>query len=405
MRQWRALPASRSVVSLQQYQELFAKPEIRAAFLASVLGRLPIGMSGLAILLLTQSASGSFAYAGAAVASYIAGLASIAPLLGRIIDRSGPARTLLVCGFLYPSALLALCAAVLRTFPMLAILGLAFAAGASYPPITVCMRTFFHQRLGEERLLATAYSLESVLIESIFVLGPMLVAFFVASASPAAAVVSAALCALAGALLFARSPALAHWRIEKLRRGTVLGPLAEPGFPALLAVVLFYSVAFGLVEIGVTAYASEIGHPALAGVLLAMMSIGSACGGLAYGSRHWHMRLSLQFALALLLIGAGVGALALVANPWLFAFMSTLAGVVMAPALTIQSMLVARISSPGSATEAFTWSSAALLTGVGGGMAFGGTLLERAPAAAVLAWAGVAAVLGAAAALAWLRRD
>jgi len=231
MRQWRALPASRSVVSLQQYQELFAKPEIRAAFLASVLGRLPIGMSGLAILLLTQSASGSFAYAGAAVASYIAGLASIAPLLGRIIDRSGPARTLLVCGFLYPSALLALCAAVLRTFPMLAILGLAFAAGASYPPITVCMRTFFHQRLGEERLLATAYSLESVLIESIFVLGPMLVAFFVASASPAAAVVSAALCALAGALLFARSPALAHWRIEKLRRGTVLGPLAVHGRP------------------------------------------------------------------------------------------------------------------------------------------------------------------------------
>jgi len=54
------------------------------------------------------------------------------------------------------------------------------------------MRTYFKQRLSDDTLLATAYSLESVLIELIFIVGPMLVALFVAAASAAAAVMFAA---------------------------------------------------------------------------------------------------------------------------------------------------------------------------------------------------------------------
>ena len=75
-----------------------------------------------------------------------------------------------------------------------------------------------------------------------------------------------------------------------------VGPLAEPGFLALIGVVLCYSIAFGLTEIGLTAYATEAGMPALAGVLLGLMSAGSAFGGLAYGSRNWRMPLARQFA-------------------------------------------------------------------------------------------------------------
>ena len=393
------------MISLEHYRKLLRQPQIGSAFIASVVGRLPIGMTGLAILLLFQFESGSFAYAGASVACYLLGLAVMAPLLGRIIDRSGPNATLAVCGVVYPGALLALCAASLSGAPAWAALGLAGLAGASYPPITVCMRTFFRQRLSEDQLLSTAYSLESVLIESIFVIGPMLVAWFVAFASPAAAVLFAALCALAGAFLFLRSSALANWKIELHASPSFFGPLAEPGFAALLAVVLCYSGTFGLIEIGVTAYASENGNPAMAGVLLGLMSVGSAFGGLAYGSRSWRLPLARQFAAALLAIGGGVALLAAIRDPWLFAALSTLAGVVMAPALTIQSMLVAKTAAPRFATEAFTWSSTALLAGVGAGLAAGGALLEHAASPAVLASAGAVAGLGAACALWWLRRD
>ena len=69
----------------------------------------------------------------------------------------------------------------------------------------------------------------------------------------------------------------------------------------------------------------------------------------------------------------------------------------MAPALIIQSMLVARTAQPEQMTEAFTWSASALLCGVGIGMAAGGGLLEYFSSALVFA-AGAAAALVAAAA-------
>ena len=123
----------------------------------------------------------------------------------------------------------------------------------------------------------------------------------------------------------------------------MLGPLDRPGFVALIAIILCYSMAFGLLEIGMTAYATEKGNAALAGILLGLMSTGSALGGIAYGSRSWHLPLTRQDA-----------------------------GVVMAPALIIQSMLIAKTARPDQVTEAFTWSASALLCGVGIGVAVGG---------------------------------
>src|SRR5258708_11900711 len=55
------------------------------------------------------------------------------------------------------------------------------------PPITVCMRTYLQQRMADEAALLTAYSLDSVLIETMFIIGPLLVALFVALASPRSA--------------------------------------------------------------------------------------------------------------------------------------------------------------------------------------------------------------------------
>jgi MFS family permease len=385
-----------SVISLARYAALLEPREIKQAFVASMIGRLPIGITGLAILLLVQTATASFARGGAATACYVIGLAIVAPALGRLIDRKGPRLVLIACGVGFPAALAALVAAVSQQASPLLVLALAAAAGATFPPITVCMRTYFKQRLGEDALLAAAYSLESVLIELIFIVGPMLVALFVAVASPATAVLFAAVCGCIGTLLFLRSPPLREWRTEVRTGASLLGPLGEQGFLALIAVILCYSMAFGLLEIGLTAYATEKGNPALAGVLLGLMSAGSALGGLAYGSRSWHFPLTRQFALMLALMGGGLLVLALPWDPWPFALWSVFAGVVMAPALIIQSMLVAKTARPEHVTEAFTWSASALLSGVGIGVAAGGTILEYFPSTAVVTTGAGAALLAAA---------
>lgn len=392
------------MISLARYAALLEPLDMRHSFAASMVGRLPIGISGLAILLLVQTTTGSFARGGAAAGCYVAGLATLAPALGRLIDRHGPRLALLACSVLFPAALIALVLAVTHDVPVWVTLALAVVAGAAFPPITVCMRTYLKQRLGDDPLLAAAYSLESVLIETVFIVGPILVALFIALASPVAAVLFAAACGLLGTLLFLRSPALRAWRIEPRASTGLLGPLTEPGFLPLLGVILCYSIAFGMMEIGITAYATEIGHPALAGVLLGMMSAGSATGGLAYGSRSWHLPLRRQFAIALGLMGLGLALLALHWQPWLFGLLCVLAGSVMAPALIIQSMLIANTARPEHSTEAFTWSASALLAGIGIGLAAGGGLLEVQSSPAALASGAASALLAALGALVALRR-
>jgi hypothetical protein len=218
-------------------------------------------------------------------------------------------------------------------------------------------------------------------------LGPMLVAFFVA--------VALLLRRFRRALRLpgpaVRPRALRDWRIEARRGASIFGPLAEPGFLPLLAVIVCYASAFGLVEIATTAFAAEKDAPALAGVLLSVMSVGSAAGGLVYGSRSWHLPLARQFPLMLILMGLGIAPLALLAGAWPFGAWCVIAGIAMAPALIMQSMLVAncqpsipRRPSPGRPPGC---------SRVGLGLTGDGLLLQHARAPAVFAAAAALSVL------------
>ncbi|MGH8735803.1 MAG: hypothetical protein ACREVC_00385 [Burkholderiales bacterium] len=94
-----------AMLSFSRYAAVLALPGIKGSFWASFLGRLPIGMTGLKLLLLTQASGDSYASSGLVTGANVTGLAIFAPILGRLIDRLGPRPILRICGLIYPTTL------------------------------------------------------------------------------------------------------------------------------------------------------------------------------------------------------------------------------------------------------------------------------------------------------------
>ena len=356
---------------------MFRVPGLLATLVASIVGRLPIGIATLAILLFLQGRTGSFALAGVAAALYVLGLATVAPFLGRLIDRFGPRPVLSAGAVIYPCMMVALVVLALADGAQTWVAFAALVAGASFPPITACMRALYPRVVPDVGLLQTAYSADAALVESVFILGPARGALFVAAGYAHGAVLLAAVCAGAGNVVFLRSPAVRNWVIQPpAGRRSMLGPLRSPPLLALYAANFLYAFAFGLYELAVTAFAAERGVPAAAGVILALASVGSAAGVIVYGGRNWKWSVTDQFLANLGLMAAGLLVIAPVTNLYGFALLNVVACATMAPAIASQSVLVSRLAAREMLAETFTWSATCLLAGISGGIAAGGLLAE-----------------------------
>jgi MFS family permease len=365
------------LISFQRYRDLFGVPEVRSAAVGSVVARLPIGLTGLAILLFVQNRTGSFALAGGAGALYVLGLAIIAPFLGRLIDRLGPRPVLLACAMLYPVALLALAVLVLAGAHPISIGAIAFTAGASLPPVSACIRSLYPRLIADPALIQTAYLVDSALVEMVFILGPTLVAACVATGYPEAAILLAALSAGGGTVYFARVPPIARWAPAPLQRNrSWLGALSPPKLLIVFSATVLYSIGFGLFEVAVTAHAAAKGTPSAAGIGLALASLGSGVGAVVYGSRHWHAPLTRQFRMATIAMSAGFVLLVPIDNLVLYSIACIIAGAPMATVIASQSLLVSRLAARERLAESFTWATTCLLGGISAGIAAGGAMAE-----------------------------
>lgn len=394
------------MISLQRYHDLFGIPELRATIVASIAGRIPIGIAGLAILLFVQGRSGSFSLAGTASALYVLGLGVVAPFLGRLIDRLGPRPVLTVCAITYPAALIGLAVLVLTSAPAASIHVMSVLAGATLPPISACTRALYPKLLSDGALLHTAYSVDSALVEIVFIVGPALVAACVAANRPEAAVLLAALSAALGTAMFMRAPAVKRWTAARaLGERDVLGVLRDRRLLLVFGVTVLYSIAFGLFEVAVTAHAAAKGSPAAAGVALALASVGSGTGAVVFGARHWRAPLKQQFVLALAVMAAGALLLVPIDDLYVYAAGCLVAGVPMATVIATQSLLLSRLSPRARLAESFTWGTTCLLVGVSGGIAAGGVLAETFPAHWLLVAAGASTALAAFLAATLLQSD
>lgn len=359
------------------YRRFWALPDVPLTLIITFFARMPVGMMGLAMVMYLREALGSFELAGSVLGVYFVAMAVAAPVVGRVIDRIGPTKPLWVAGVMAPVSFAIFIAVVWWRLPIAAMFAAVIAMGIFSPPITVLTRTLWRHRFKGDDERRMAFAIDSVLMEINFTLGPALIGLLLVFASPYAAVLVAWAALVFSILAFARSPALKYWQQEEAGERHWLGPLTDARLLLVFFLAMGLTTACGLLEVGYPAYATAMAVPAAAGLLLALNSLGSAVGGAVFGVMHLRLSLEKQFAMLLATFGLLLFVhLAFDAIP-LFAIVAFFAGCAIAPAFAAQSLLVSRMAPARYATEAFTWASTFIVSGLGAGMALAGVLSEK----------------------------
>jgi MFS family permease len=367
-----------------------------AMFAATMLARLPIGINGLATVLFLRAETGSFATAGAAAGALALGAGLGAPMAARLIDSLGKG-VLLALAAAHAGGLVALILLGFANAPAPLLVAAAIVAGMAMPPVSAVMRALYPRLLDEPGLIQGAYALDSVLTEALFVVGPLLTAVLVIVVDPAAALAVSAVAVGAGVALFlaALPPAERHSERAEFPDGrSRWGALRSPGVRTLVMSMAPVGFAFGALEVAIPAFADEKGRPELAGVLIAVWSVGSAIGGLVYGARERRLSLASVHLRMALLLPLSLAPVALAGSPLSMALLVIPAGLFIAPLLASRNELAGVVAPPDAETEAFTWPLTAMVAGVSLGAGVAGALADASGWRAPVLVAVAAAALG-----------
>lgn len=382
------------------------RPLVRAAgpgfLLTSFLARLPAAMAPLGIITLVASASGSFALAGAVAAGYGLGAAVGGPVVGALADRFGQRLIGLVAATVDTAALAGVVLAVHN--PVL-ISVLATAAGFATPQVGPFVRVRWAVLLGDRgqhRTLLTAFSYEGAVDELSYVAGPAFVGAVALTGPPGLPLLAAAALTLLFAIPFAlhrTAPPVVRVPGANVARSRLpMGPLA-----ILMSAMLAIGMIFGGTQTGVTAFAQASGRQGSAGLIYAVLGIGSTISGLASVWLPARLGLVSRYRGASSALAVGACVLLLVPGSLgaLLAAMAVL-GVTSAPYLISVGTLAIAVGPPDRAGSFMTLVASGVVAGGAIGAVVAGRLADDhgapgaflVPAAAGLFAVGLAAVSG-----------
>ncbi|MFI6291830.1 MFS transporter [Nonomuraea sp. NPDC050790] len=356
------------------YAALFRTPGAVAFSLAGFAGRMPISMTGIGLLTMLSQTRGGYALAGAVAATFTLSTALAGPQVSRLVDRLGQRRVLPPAAGLSVAGLAALLLCARSGAPAWTLFVFAALAG-TLPNLAAMVRArWTHAHRGSPHLHA-AFSLESVVDELTFVIGPALsVALSTAWFPEAGPLVAGALLVIGVVLLVPQR------RTEPpVQTGAAASSSAirVPAVRLMAALLAAGGVIAGTVDVVSVAFAAEAGAPASAGLVLAAYAGGSALSGLVFGA----LRLTAPLPRLLLLSVTGT---ALTTVPLLFAGgVAALAaavfaaGLFFAPTMIVVMRLVERAVPASSLTEGMTWAITGLSAGIALGAALAGALVDR----------------------------
>jgi predicted MFS family arabinose efflux permease len=396
-------PGGQERTSENAYLSLLRIPGAARFSVSAAIGRLPMSMFGLGTVLLVKATTGQYGLAGFVSGAGSIGYAVCAPRIATLADRVGQRRVLrpLVALFAVSTIVFITCAELHA--PVWALLVTGCIAGASMPSLGSMVRARWSTLLAGSPGLHSAFALESVIDEMIFVAGPAVVTLLATKVLPASGVSTAMVLCVVGTLLFAaqrRTEPPHGLRVDLAAGADAAGPeetradmrprwrgLAAPGLVTLAPVYLFVGAMFAAIDLSTVDFAQVQGHKPLAGFILGTYALGSGIGGLWYGSRTWRTPLQRRFVVTLAITVAGVATFWAQPNLVSLDLTMLVCGLTISPTLIAGYSLMEHQASDLRRTEAMTWLSSTISVGVAIGSSVAGQLVDAAGPRASYAFA------------------
>lgn len=355
----------------------------RVGFLtATAIGRIPSAMKALACILLVQQLTGSYGLAGLVGATQTLVAAVLAPLLARLIDTRGERGVLIWSTLAHFIGVVLLIWAAYSDLPNSTMLVGAAVIGGSSVQFGSLSRARWVRELGRGRALERAYSLESMIDEAGFVVGPMLVVPLCLQVHPTAGIVTAMIFTFIGTVLLLRSPDPHHDVAMSSPIGHAENKHGESiirirSVQLIILALFAMGYLFGSADIVIVAFAEDYGQPNAASYIAAFFALGSLLGAAIYGMRQWPGSARLKIVVTYWWIGLGTIPILLAPNPALMALAVFITGLAISPGLIVSNLFVEHVSPSHKLTEAFAWLGSAIATGAAIGSIVAGYLIDE----------------------------
>ncbi|MEW1956925.1 MFS transporter [Kineococcus sp. NPDC059986] len=369
---------------MRSYVEVLSPRAHLLLAVSGLLARVPLAVVGFAALLVVRRTTGEFALAGTVSAVVVATGALVGPALGRWADRAGqPVALRAAAAVGVVGAALFVVVTGLGAPPPVVLVAAAV-VGAGVAPVGSFTRTRWARRYprrdgSADPRLATAFALEGVFDELVWVAGPALASLVAAAADPRLALLLACGAGAAGCLaLSAQSHGQGSDAPGGHRRRTL--PVTRPDVLGVLAAGVAVGAVFGLADLSAVALTTERGVPQLAGSVLGAGALGAVVGGLVVGVLPPVADSRRGAVAAAALFGVGYASLATVPGVAGVLVLSFVAGATYAPLGVAVNRLVEEAAPAHRLSESLAWVSTAVTAGTALGTVVGGFVVDAAGA-------------------------
>jgi MFS family permease len=386
---------------LDSYRTVFAHRGSLAFSTTGMLARLPIAMMTLGIVLLVSTVTGSYTQAGQVSAAYIIGNAIAAVPHGRLADRLGQTLVLYADAVLFALTTGMLVHAVTHDWAGPWPHVWAALSGATLPQVGSLVRARWAHIVANDAERHTAFAVEAVGDEVVFVTGPALVTFLSTLRAPQTGLIAAIVLGTVGTVLLALQPATApavHSREDSAPRVAMPWGRLVPISVAAIAL----GCLFGALEVATVATAEDAGHKAASGVLLGIFSLGSMIAGLVSGAVHWKAPDHRRFRIGTAVLAGAMLVLPFVGDLAALGVLFLFVGLTLAPGLIAVVSLLEASTPRSRLTEAMAVFQTGISAGIAPGAYFAGYIADRASGSASYWVCAVAGGLALGAAL-WCR--